>query len=153
MHAIRVDGNDIFAVKAATSEARRVALEKSCPVLIEAMTYRLGHHSTSDDSTRYRQAAEIKFWFDNFDPITRFRRYMEHQGWWSDQNELALRDTERFEVLKAMETAENKPKPPLDQMFEDVYLYKTEQLINQEKDLLEHIKKYPAYYSPKSNTH
>jgi 2-oxoisovalerate dehydrogenase E1 component alpha subunit len=52
MPCIRVDGNDLAAVYAATSEARRLALEESRPVLVEAMTYRVGHHSTSDDSTR-----------------------------------------------------------------------------------------------------
>ena len=54
MRSLRVDGNDLFAVHEAVSDARRVALENSCPVLIELMTYRVGHHSTSDDSTAYR---------------------------------------------------------------------------------------------------
>jgi 2-oxoisovalerate dehydrogenase E1 component alpha subunit len=53
MHAIRVDGNDALAVFAATQEARAIALRDSRPVLIEAMTYRVGHHSTSDDWSRY----------------------------------------------------------------------------------------------------
>mmetsp|Transcript_100521 Transcript_100521/g.287909 ORF Transcript_100521/g.287909 Transcript_100521/m.287909 type:complete len:173 (+) Transcript_100521:1133-1651(+) len=52
MHAIRVDGNDMAAVYAATKAARELAISNSCPVLIEAMTYRVGHHSTSDDSSR-----------------------------------------------------------------------------------------------------
>lgn len=52
MPCIRVDGNDLAAVYAATSEARRLCLAESRPVLVEAMTYRVGHHSTSDDSTR-----------------------------------------------------------------------------------------------------
>lgn len=65
MHAIRVDGNDIIAIQNATMEARKLAIEQSCPVLIEAMTYRVGHHSTSDDSTRYRSISEIKHWQGN----------------------------------------------------------------------------------------
>ena len=52
--AVRVDGNDVWAVRAAVAEARRMALEESTPVLVEAITYRMGHHSTSDDSQRYR---------------------------------------------------------------------------------------------------
>jgi 2-oxoisovalerate dehydrogenase E1 component alpha subunit len=52
MHAIRVDGNDALAVYAATQEARAIALRDNRPVLIEAMTYRVGHHSTSDDWSR-----------------------------------------------------------------------------------------------------
>ena len=54
MRCLRVDGNDLFAVHRAVSEARALALENSCPVLIELMTYRVGHHSTSDDSSAYR---------------------------------------------------------------------------------------------------
>lgn len=49
-----MDGNDLLAVYNATAAARKMALEENKPVLIEAMTYRLGHHSTSDDSTAYR---------------------------------------------------------------------------------------------------
>jgi 2-oxoisovalerate dehydrogenase E1 component alpha subunit len=77
MHCIRVDGNDLLAVKAATEAARKLALEKSRPVLIEAMSYRRGHHSTSDDSTRYRSITEIKDWQENNDPVKRFRSYIE----------------------------------------------------------------------------
>ena len=54
IHSIRIDGNDLFAVYQATKEARELCVSKQVPVLIEAMTYRVGHHSTSDDSTRYR---------------------------------------------------------------------------------------------------
>ena len=77
MHCIRVDGNDLLAVKQATEVARALALEKSKPVLIEAMTYRRGHHSTSDDSSKYRSVNEIKYWQDHMDPIKRFRLYIE----------------------------------------------------------------------------
>lgn len=54
MPCLRVDGNDVLAVISATREARRIIKEEGTPVMIEAMTYRVGHHSTSDDSTRYR---------------------------------------------------------------------------------------------------
>ena len=91
MHALRVDGNDLLAVRKATADARKLAIEKSCPVLIEAMSYRVGHHSTSDDSTRYRSISEIKHWQDLFDPIQRFRAYMEDRGWWdADQEQVCL---------------------------------------------------------------
>lgn len=96
MHGIRVDGNDVFAVKMATEQARKLALEKNCPVLIEAMTYRRGHHSTSDDSTRYRSISEIKHWHDNFDPVSRLRLFMESKGWWNAEAEQNMRDRERY---------------------------------------------------------
>lgn len=146
MHVIRVDGNDIFAVRAATAEARRLALEKSKPVFIEAMTYRLGHHSTSDDSTRYRSIHEIKEWQEKNDPLTRFRLYMEQRGWWDADKERAVRDEERVAVIQAMEKAEKRAKPPLHEMFEDVYEKKPSHILKQEEELLEHIKKYPEHY-------
>lgn len=55
IETFRVDGNDVFAVAEAVSQARKYVLENSKPALIEAMTYRLGHHSTSDDSSIYRE--------------------------------------------------------------------------------------------------
>lgn len=151
MHAIRVDGNDLFAVKAATEAARKLALEKSCPVLIEAMSYRQGHHSTSDDSTRYRSPAEIKMWQEEQDPVDRFRKYMESKGWWNAEQEAALRDKERADVMHAMETAEQKAKPALPLMFVDVYNEKPHHIIKQEKELLEHISKYPEQYSDQNS--
>ena len=61
IETLRVDGNDIFAVRRATKEARRLALEDGGkPVLIEMMAYRVGHHSTSDDSSAYRPKVEVE---------------------------------------------------------------------------------------------
>lgn len=151
MHAIRVDGNDLFAVKLATEEARRVALEKNCPVLIEAMTYRRGHHSTSDDSTRYRSVAEIKHWQDNFDPVTRFRAFMDSRGWWSNEEEQEMRDSEKYAVLKALEIAENREKPAMANLFTDVYEEIPEHLLLQEESLKRHIEKYPEHYHGSSH--
>jgi 2-oxoisovalerate dehydrogenase E1 component alpha subunit len=146
MLVLRVDGNDLLAVRKAVAEARKAALEKSRPVLIEAMTYRQGHHSTSDDSTRYRSVTEIKRWQELYDPIARFRKYMEANGWWSEDQERVLRDRERMAVLQAMETAEKREKPPLHEMFEDVYHSKPEHIIRQEQELHAHVEKYPDHY-------
>jgi 2-oxoisovalerate dehydrogenase E1 component alpha subunit len=73
---MRVDGNDFLAVHEATRRARAFILEENRPVLIEAMSYRQGHHSTSDDSTQYRPVAEIKHWKETCDPIERTKRYL-----------------------------------------------------------------------------
>ena len=59
MTTIRVDGNDVLAVYNATVAAREIAANENKPVLIEAMTYRIGHHSTSDDSSAYRSVDEV----------------------------------------------------------------------------------------------
>lgn len=144
--AIRVDGNDIFAVHMATAAARQLALSENRPVLIEAMSYRQGHHSTSDDSTRYRSAEEIRQWQTSDDPVRRFRGYLEGKGWWDEEKETNLRQIERRNVLKAMNAAEQKPKPQIEDMFLDVYDIKPRHLVEQEKALGEHLKLYPKEY-------
>lgn len=88
MVTIRVDGNDIFAVYNVTKAAREIAVKESRPVLIEAMTYRLGHHSTSDDSTAYRSIDEMSTWEKDDNPISRFKSYLINKGWWDvEKNE------------------------------------------------------------------
>lgn len=151
IHAIRVDGNDLLAVRAATAEARRIAQTLSKPVLIEAMTYRAGHHSTSDDSTRYRSASEIKHWQDQYEPLKRFRTYMEERGWWNADKEQAVRDRERKLVLQAMDTAEKRDKPTFDKLFEDVYDEKPKHILKQEQEMFAHIAKYPEHYHNSSH--
>ncbi|KAK5176298.1 hypothetical protein LTR16_011184, partial [Cryomyces antarcticus] len=78
---IRVDGNDIFAVREATTRAREMALQDGGrPVLIECMSYRVSHHSTSDDSFAYRAKVEVEDWKRRDNPITRLRKWMEGKG-------------------------------------------------------------------------
>jgi pyruvate dehydrogenase E1 component alpha subunit len=76
---IRVDGNDVLAVHAVTRAALDRARAGEGPMLIEAYTYRMGAHTTSDDPTRYRQAAEVDQWRPR-DPITRFRTHLATVG-------------------------------------------------------------------------
>eukprot|EP01012_Entosiphon_sulcatum_P010968 TRINITY_DN16567_c0_g1_i2.p1 TRINITY_DN16567_c0_g1~~TRINITY_DN16567_c0_g1_i2.p1 ORF type:complete len:373 (+),score=49.15 TRINITY_DN16567_c0_g1_i2:44-1120(+) len=77
MRSIRIDGNDSVAVYTATKLARELCLQHGEPVLIEAMTYRLGDHSTSDDSTRYRQKSSQEFWLKKLNPVSRFAAFCE----------------------------------------------------------------------------
>lgn len=98
MRAVRVDGNDALAVYAAVKESRRIVVEESQPVLLEALTYRTGHHSTSDDSSRYRGAAEIAHWKMERDPSQRFLRWLIKKGWWDEKESEALREQSRAEV-------------------------------------------------------
>jgi 2-oxoisovalerate dehydrogenase E1 component alpha subunit len=142
MAGIRVDGNDLFAVHAAVAKARELALETSSPVMIEAMTYRQGHHSTSDDSLRYRDADEVQNAADVSDPMLRLDRFLRRMGW-TDENEVtSIEDEERIAVLSAMEEAEKRPKPGLDMMFRDVYHEKPPHLVRQEEDLKRHMKRH-----------
>lgn len=147
MPSIRVDGNDVWAVYDATLKARELIRKEGRPVLIEAMSYRQGHHSTSDDSTRYREVAEIKQWKESADPITRMKLFLLDQGWWTEEQDTNLKDIERANVLKALEKAERKAKPPLSSMFEDVYDVKPRHLQEQENAMLAHVAKYPNEYT------
>lgn len=143
---IRVDGNDIWAIYNATKTARELVTKENKPVLIEAMTYRIGHHSTSDDSTKYRDRKEVeeKAQFDN--PITRLRRYMELKNWWNQQEEDDYRKNIKKEVLAKFTAAEKLKKPSVKQLFTDVYDELTPNLIRQQQELDQLIKKYPEYY-------
>jgi len=76
---VRVDGNDVLAVHAVTTAALDRARRGEGPTLIEAYTYRMGAHTTSDDPTRYRAAADVEVWRHR-DPIVRVRRYLEGTG-------------------------------------------------------------------------
>ncbi len=64
----------------------------------QAMSYRSGHHSTSDDSSRYRTASEMQAWGAR-DPVARFQRHLIAAGWWDEGREAALRKAARAEVL------------------------------------------------------
>lgn len=147
MHTIRVDGNDVFAVRAASMKAREIAATGNVPVLIEAMTYREGHHSTSDDSTRYRSVDEIKAWRAKANPIARLNKYLVRRGWWSSEQEDQLVKAERKAVLTALATAEKKPKPGVEHLFTDVYADIPEHLRRQSAQLAEHMAKYPDKYT------
>jgi len=76
---VRVDGNDVLAVYAVTRRAAERARSGDGPTLIEAMTYRMGAHSTADDALRYRDEAEVEAWRAR-DPIERYRRYLLGRG-------------------------------------------------------------------------
>ncbi|KAI8977533.1 thiamine diphosphate-binding protein [Mycotypha africana] len=147
MDTIRVDGNDIWAIYNATKTAREKVISERKPVLIEAMTYRIGHHSTSDDSTKYRNRTEVeeRAQFDN--PITRLRRYMEIKGWWSQQDEENYRKDIKKDILTRFTAAERRKKPSLDYLFTDVYDEMTPNLHRQQKELENLIQKYPEYYN------
>ncbi|KAK1413449.1 hypothetical protein QVD17_35222 [Tagetes erecta] len=144
--SIRVDGNDALAVYSAVYEARKLAIEKQTPVLIEALTYRAGHHSTSDDSTKYRPVDEIEWWREDQNPVKRFRKWIENEGWWSDQVESEHRSSIRKQLSHAIQAAERVEKPPVADMFNDVYDVPPKNLNEQELLLRENIKKHARDY-------
>ena len=142
---IRVDGNDIFAVLKATQDARKFAIENEQPIIIEAMSYRLGAHSTSDDPSGYRTREEEAKYAEH-DPILRMKNWMLAQNLLTEEQDKQMYETLREEVLAAVKVAEVIDKPSLENMFEDVYDVPTQNLHEQLADLKEHIKKYPDAY-------
>lgn len=118
--AFKVDGNDFFAVHRAVSMARERCLDGKGPILIEAMTYRLGAHSTSDDPSQYRSNEEVEKWKTK-DPILRLRLYLESRKLWGDSEERVLSDTIAQEIDEAIAEAKATAKPRLHSLVEDVY--------------------------------
>jgi pyruvate dehydrogenase E1 component alpha subunit len=117
---IRVDGNDVLAVYAASKEAVERARRGEGPTMIECLTYRMGPHSTSDDPTKYRSKEETENWRLK-DPIERFRSYLEEKGYWTKDYEDSLRNEIETEINEAMKQQSNVSKPELDTMFGDVF--------------------------------
>lgn len=151
MSSIRVDGNDLFAVYAATKAARDICLKESRPVLIEAMSYRVGHHSTSDDSSAYRSVEEIKKWDQNDNPIKRVYNFLLGKGLWSEDKEKEARVKVRERVIEAFNYAEKLKKSPISSMFDDVYKDLPLNLIKQRQELDDHLKSFGENYPIKDH--
>ncbi len=145
VRTIRVDGNDVLAVYAATQKARAIALEHNCPVLIEAMTYRLSAHSTSDDPSGYRSKDEEARWQLKY-PVLRFQKLLEAKGWFNEKEIQTYKDESRAEILEALKKAEKVPVNPLKDIVEDVYDTPPWHLKKQLASLEAHINKYPNDY-------
>ncbi|MGB1297991.1 MAG: thiamine pyrophosphate-dependent dehydrogenase E1 component subunit alpha [Psychrobium sp.] len=153
IETIRVDGNDLLAVLLATQTARAYALEHNKPVLIEAMSYRLGAHSTSDDPSGYRSKEEEELWAQ-IDGVLRFKTWMINQGWWDEDKDAALYDKYRTEVLSELKISEKISAPALEELVTDVYNDVPKHLQDQLTELKSHIAKYPdAYPSAKGESH
>lgn len=142
---IRIDGNDILAVMKAVQLAREYALEQQKPVIIEAMSYRLGAHSTSDDPSGYRTKEEEAKW-QAHDPILRMKHYLVKQDWWDEQQDKALFEQLREQILAAVKVAEKIDKPPVEDLVTDVYDQVPAHLEKQLTELKQHIKQYPDAY-------
>ena len=117
---IRVDGNDIFGVYRVTQEALVRARAGKGPTLIEALTYRIEHHTTSDDSWRYRSKKEVQEWVKK-DPITRLELYMKKKGLLKDAYKKKIAGEAKKRVNAAVEKMETTPAPKPEEMFDYVY--------------------------------
>ncbi len=118
--SVRVDGNDVIAVHAVTRWAMEHARSGAGPVVIEALTYRMGAHTTSDDPTRYRSSADEAYWRER-DPIARLETYLRALGELSEEFEASVR-AEAKEMGRVTREAVKSWQPgPTDTIFEHVY--------------------------------
>ncbi|MCP9212689.1 pyruvate dehydrogenase (acetyl-transferring) E1 component subunit alpha [Streptomyces cucumeris] len=117
---VRVDGNDVLACLAVTRAALERARTGQGPMLIEAFTYRMGAHTTSDDPTRYRSAEERELW-ETKDPILRLHTYLTKQGL-ADEEFFAGLERESDALAKRVRDAVRAMPDPDDlAMFEHTY--------------------------------
>ncbi len=136
---VQVDGNDLLAVYAATREAVERARAGGGPTLIEAVTYRLGPHSTADDPTRYRSEAELTEW-EAKEPFPRFRRYLEAKGLVDETLHARLDEEADAEVRAAIERAEARMREArLADMFDHVYAQLPAEVEAQRQALTPHL--------------
>jgi pyruvate dehydrogenase E1 component alpha subunit len=115
-----VDGNDVLAVHTAVSEALGRARSGKGPTLIEAQTYRMGDHTTSDDATKYRSPEELALW-ETRDPIRRFQAYLAGRGLWDPAFEKSLADRSAAEIEQAVTEAESLPPASPEDVFFHTY--------------------------------
>ncbi|MCG8924727.1 pyruvate dehydrogenase (acetyl-transferring) E1 component subunit alpha [Lentzea sp. CC55] len=135
---IRVDGNDVLATLAVTKWALDECRHGNGPILIEAFTYRMDAHTTSDDPTRYRLSDELEMWKLK-DPIERVKVYLVRQQW---------ADSEFFESVEAdadqlgeelREFCTNMPDPPAERIFSNVYAEGNPNLEAQRDEFLDYV--------------
>jgi pyruvate dehydrogenase E1 component alpha subunit len=133
MPGIQVDGNDFFAVHRATLEAVQRARAGHGPTMIEAVTYRLGAHTTSDDPTKYRTSEEEAFWAVR-DPLVRMKLYLESRKLWNDDQERDFIESSEKQVDAAFKEAEATPLPNVEHIFSHQFEQMPDQLKQQKVD-------------------
>jgi 2-oxoisovalerate dehydrogenase E1 component alpha subunit len=142
---VRVDGNDVLACLAVTRAALDAARTGQGPTLVEAFTYRMGAHTTSDDPTRYRLASELEVWKLR-DPIERMKAYLSRNG---------IADSGFFEAVEreADELAAHirrgcmsMPDPPPLSMFDNVYVEPTPHLERQRRDVAAYLDSFEGVH-------
>lgn len=120
VRSLQVDGNDVLAVYDAVRHALERARRGKGPTLIEAVSYRLGDHTTADDATRYREAAEVEAAWRK-EPVKRLRQFMVAQEWWDDAAEQALLAEASAEVERAVAHYEALQAQPPETMIDYHY--------------------------------
>lgn len=131
MPGIKVDGNDFFAVYKAAQDAINYIRKGNGPVLLEALTFRRGAHTTSDDPSLYRTAEEEKKW-ELKDPIKRLRGYLSEKNLWKEENDIPLLEDYKKEIEKEFAIYESHPPYPVEDVFKYHYQDIPEELKQQQ---------------------
>jgi pyruvate dehydrogenase E1 component alpha subunit len=140
---IRVDGNDVLAVYIASKDAADRARNGEGPTLIEAVTYRMGPHTTADDPTRYRSPEEVKA-MEKYDPIARFENYLVNRGYLSEQELKEIYNEWSSKIEEIVRKCISKPPLAVEVIFEDVYsqrFWNLEEQLEEYRESLEIMKK------------
>jgi len=117
---IQVDGNDVLAMYAATKEAVERARKGEGVSLIEAVTYRLGPHTTSDDPSLYRSEEEVNEWRER-DPIPRFKKYLTNKKLWNKDKEEKLQEETKKFVADTFKEVEKSELASVDEVYDHTY--------------------------------
>ena len=145
---VLVDGNDVLAMIHVVREAAARARRGEGATLIEARTYRIGAHSTSDNPTMYRDPAEPTEWKSR-DPIHRLRAYMQARGELPADFEAMVQREANQEIRQAIAEARSiAAKPPIASLFEDVYADVPWHLREQQQELEAELRKHGDKKSP-----
>ncbi len=150
MDSIQCDGNDIFAVVYCMKEAAKRARENNRPTFIEAVTYRLGDHTTADDARRYRDAKEVEKW-NNRDPMIRLRNYLVQRKLWDDAKQEAAVARAKEAVTAAVKRAEEIASPKTADIFNSMYAELPDDLVIQRETMMTHsLGQHPEELPPTS---
>ena len=117
---IQIDGNDIIAVRQVCGEAMERARKGEGATVIEALTYRMGDHTTADDATRYRKDEHISAAW-KIDPLARLRTYLGAQGWWTKEDEEKLIADCKQKIEAAIVEYAAIPPPAPESMFDHLF--------------------------------
>lgn len=130
-----VDGNDLLAVYEVTKEAADRARNGGGPTLIEAVTYRMSFHNTTDNPSRYQDPKEHEA-AGRLDPIKRVERYLAERGIWNEKFEREFADAAEEEIDAAIKEAEKATPPQPSQIFDHVFAELTPRQAAQRRELL-----------------
>lgn len=147
---LQVDGNDVLAVYVAMKQALEKARAGKGPTLLELYTYRMGDHTTADDSTRYRTKEELETWRKK-DPIFRFRNYLMSIGVLTPSLEEKITAEAVARVERAVLAYENIPAPSPSDVFDHMYAQLTPELEEQKKNFLEHLAQMQSNHKANEN--